>query len=125
MRKSQSRMPMLLPRNADTGPRRCRAPGCMASLRIGGRRIAQLVAIMMFSVVSGAVSGRPQVNSGFGDFFSRCTAITVLVCLPLDSAAEIDRYRSTPKYLDPADWIQWDQSMHAARFTIPPHSGTD
>lgn len=63
-------------------------------------------------------------GSGAG-FNARCHASGVVVCLAFDSEAQIDRYRSTPKHIDPRDWIRWDPGMHAARFTVPPRSPAD
>ena len=63
--------------------------------------------------------------SGRVKFFSRCQSPAVTMCLPLDTAKEIDRFRSTPRHLAPADYIQLDPADNAARFTIAPRSGSD
>jgi len=58
-------------------------------------------------------------------FLARCRSSAVVVCLPFDRVYEVERYRSTPRHLAAADHIQLDGSMGAARFTIPPRSGSD
>ena len=64
-------------------------------------------------------------GTGRDDFLQRCRSVAVVVCLPLDSQPEIAKFRVSPPKLAPDDRIQSDPVMHAARFTIPPHSAAD
>lgn len=90
------------------------------------RRIVS-IAGTVFIVLTGfcAPSATRAATVGMHDFASRCKAANALLCLALDSDQEVDRYRSTPSHIAAGDWIQWDPTMHAARFTIPPRSPAD
>ncbi len=72
-----------------------------------------------------ATAAPPSTGAGLDDFLRRCRSVAVVVCLPLDSESEIAKFRVSRPKLAQDDQIRSDPAMHAARFTIPSHSGAD
>ncbi len=85
-------------------------------------RLAIGLALVVIAASARAAGGD---DVGTAKFFERCSSPAVVVCLPLDTASSINKYRTTPSYLKPSDWIQLDPAMGAARFTIPSRTGAD
>ena len=84
------------------------------------RVLASLILLGVIMAARAADSSPDKAN-----FIERCHAPSVVLCLPLDTEAEIARLRTVPAHLDAKTRIQFDPAERAARFTVPSRSPAD
>jgi hypothetical protein len=84
--------------------------------------MAVATVIVLAGSQAAAADIAPVIDPGFA---RRCKDSAVVLCLPLASQAEVSRFMFAPQHLEANQRIQWDSSMNAARFTVPPYSPAD
>ncbi len=97
-------------------------------IRINAPPSRESVASALILLTMLGVTGTPaaaDTNPDKASFAERCRAPSVVLCVPLDSEAEIARLRTVPRHLDAKTRIQLDPVERAARFTVPPRSPAD
>ena len=84
----------------------------------------RLAVALVLTIASHAVA-QQIAHSQNAPFANRCKAASAVLCLALDSEAEITDLRFAPAHLDASNRVQWDAEAKAARFTIPSNSPAD
>ena len=84
-----------------------------------------LLSAVASMLVAGPVHAQEPHEEAETGFAERCKTSLATLCLSLNSAQEIARYRESPRHLVAENQIRWDPERKAARFTIPPLSPAD